>query len=74
MNLKDMNSFEAVIPFYAFQNLKAGKQKIELKISQSRFCSEDEHIIRGWDETYQDSTYHRFKNYAEKPMISGTTR
>lgn len=71
-NLKMIHSFQAVIPFYAFQNLKTGKQNIEVKISQSRFCSEREQGVREWNETFHDTSYRYFKNYADKPMISGT--
>ena len=70
-DLRHQHSFRAVIPYYAFQNLKAGKQKIEIKISQIRFCSGREQSILEYNETFKDTSYRYFKNYADKPMISG---
>lgn len=71
-NLRNTYSFQTVVPFYAFQNLKAGRQKIEMKISQAIFCSATEQSIKEYSATFKDTSFRYFKNYAYKPMISGT--
>src|SRR3990170_3599287 len=71
-SLRKIYSVQAVIPFYAFQHLKAGKQNIEVKISQSTFCSDLEQSVKHWNEALQDSCYYTFKNYSAKSLISGT--
>jgi hypothetical protein len=71
-SLKKLYTYQAVIPFYAFQHLKAGKQKIEVKISQTRFCSEYDQSVMRWNETFHDTSWYYYKNYADRPLISGT--
>jgi len=70
-SLRKMFSVQAVIPFYAFQNMKSGKQNIEVRISQSRFCSEQEQYVKRWNETFHDSANYYYKNYIDRSLISG---
>ncbi|MCX6294642.1 MAG: hypothetical protein NTX97_01020 [Bacteroidetes bacterium] len=65
LNFKIDNALQIEIPFYAFHNLKKGKQTIELAISQTVFTN----------DTYKkDSSGKYFRLYAIKPLLNARVK
>ncbi|HEY4798629.1 MAG TPA: hypothetical protein VII99_06075 [Bacteroidia bacterium] len=70
VDLRNSSALQFTIPFYAFQQLKSGRQKIELKVSQNIFCSAKEISIREWNPIFHDTSFRYMKNYKAGEMIS----
>jgi len=74
IDLKETTSLGMYVPFYAFQDLKLGKQDLELKIYQTVFCSPSQRAIKYYDPAFKDSSLVYKKYYAEKILLSATVR
>lgn len=68
-NLKEVYSIPFSIPFYAFKNLRAGENQLELRITQSTFCSENK-FSKLYVDSLGDSTYHDVRNIMKAPLLS----
>jgi hypothetical protein len=67
VDLKMDNPINIQIPFYAFHNLKKGKQTIELRISQNVFCNEAKKV--GKNNSYE------YVHLCEiKPLLNATIK
>ncbi len=65
INLQNDNNLQIEIPFYAFHNLKKGKQTIELAISQTVFTN---------DSYQKDSSGKYYRLYAVKPLLNARVK
>jgi hypothetical protein len=63
VDLKGTNELRVKIPFYAFHELKKGKQTVELTMSQTLF-TDDKSIMN------KDSAYHTVHLYAGKSLLN----
>ena len=71
-SFRNIHRWEVMIPLYAFQKVKAGKRNLDVRISQTYFCSDQEKCKIFWNEELNDTIRSYYKNYAVRPMISGT--